>query len=147
MGIARRPGSELPFLHATRRRKGLAVAWGCVRWTKELPYVKAAYRCNFKPGESGKLVLEFWITPFDYRGCEGPQRAVESVLKENKLIGLSWAVIDYDGVNSPKRWFWNLSHKQTMFGNASDLVAFCLMPLEQKFRNPIHAEWNYTVAD
>jgi PKD repeat protein len=93
------------------------------------------------------LVLEFWITPFDYRGCEGPQRAVESVLEENKLIGLSWSVIDYDDVNSDKRSFWNLSHKQTMYGNASDLVAFKLMPVEQKFRKPIQAEWSYTVAD
>jgi len=43
-------------------------------------------------------VLEFYITPFDYSPCDGPQRAVESVLTENKLIGLSWAVIDYDDV-------------------------------------------------
>jgi hypothetical protein len=127
--------------------KDWAMAWGCAPWTKELPYANAAYKYNFKPGESGKLVLEFWITPFDYRGCEGPQRAVESVLEENKLIGLSWAVIDYDDVNSNKRSFWNLSHKQTMYGNASDLVAFRLMPLEPKFRKPIQAEWTYTVAD
>ena len=53
------------------------------------------------------------------RGCDGPQRAVESVLTENKLIGLSWCVIDYDDVNSTEPGgFWNLSHKQTFFGNA-----------------------------
>jgi hypothetical protein len=127
--------------------KDWAMAWGCASWTKELPWANAAYRYNFKPGESGKLILEFWITPFDYRGCEGPQRAVESVLEENKLIGLSWCVIDYDDVNSPKRSFWNLSHKQTMYGNASDLVAFRLMPLEEKFLKPIQASWSYTVAD
>jgi PKD domain len=127
--------------------KDWAMAWGCAPWTKELPYANAAYKYNFKPGESGKLVLEFWITPFDYRGCEGPQRAVESVLRENKLIGLSWSILDYDDVNSSKHSFWNLSHKQTMYGNASDLVAFQLMPLEQKFRKPIQAEWSYTVAD
>ncbi|HKD05690.1 MAG TPA: PKD domain-containing protein [Bryobacteraceae bacterium] len=127
--------------------KDWAMAWGCASWTKELPWANAAYRYDFKPGQSGKLILEFWITPFDYRGCEGPQRAVESVLEENKLIGLSWCVIDYDDVNSPKRSFWNLSHKQTMYGNASDLVAFRLMPLEEKFRKPIQASWSYTVAD
>ena len=76
------------------------MAWGCNSYVKELPYANAAYNYNFKPGESGKLILEFWITPFDYAGCEGPQRAVESVLTENKLIGLSWAVMDYDDVNS-----------------------------------------------
>ena len=108
----------------------------------------AAYNYNFKPGESGKLILEFWITPFDYAGCEGPQRAVESVLTENKLIGLSWAVIDYDDVNARERkGFWNLSHKQTLFGNASDLVAFRLMPLEPQFRKAIQAKWSFKVVD
>jgi hypothetical protein len=73
--------------------KDWALAWGCNSYVKELPYANAAYNYNFKPGEAGKLTLEFWITPFDYAGCEGPQRAVESVLTENKLIGLSWAVV------------------------------------------------------
>jgi hypothetical protein len=127
--------------------KDWAVAWGCAPWTKDLPWANHAYNYNFKPGEAGNLVLEFFITPFDYRGCEGPQRAVESVLEENKLIGLSWCVIDYDDVNSNKRSFWNLSHKQTMFGNASDLVAFRLMPLEPQFRKPIQAAWSFQVAD
>ena len=67
--------------------KDWALAWGCNAYVKELPYANAAYNYNFKPGESGRLTLEFWITPFDYAGCEGPQRAVESVLRENKLIG------------------------------------------------------------
>ena len=88
--------------------KDWAMAWGCQPYIKDLPYANAAYNYNFKHGESGKLVLEFWITPFDYAGCEGPQRAVESVLRENKLIGLSWAVIDYDGRQGG---FWNLSPK------------------------------------
>jgi hypothetical protein len=127
--------------------KDWAMAWGCAQYTKELPYANAAYKYNFRPGESGKLVLEFWITPFDYAGCEGPQRAVESVLTENKLIGLSWAVIDYDDVNSNKRSFWNLSHKQTMYGNASDLVGFRLMPLEPQFRKKIDANWSFQVVD
>jgi len=62
------------------------------------------------------LTLEFWITPFDYAGCEGPQRAVESVLSENKLIGLAWAILDYDDANSEKHAFWNLSRQHTMYG-------------------------------
>ena len=44
------------------------MAWGCAQYTKDLPYANAAYDYNFKPGASGKLVLEFWITPFDYAG-------------------------------------------------------------------------------
>jgi hypothetical protein len=127
--------------------KDWVMAWGCAQYTKELPYANHAIKYDFKPGEPGKLVLEFWITPFDYAGCEGPERAVESALSENKLIGLSWAVIDYDDVNSPKRKFWNLSHKQTFFGNASELVGFRLMPLEPQFRKPIDAHWSFKILD
>ena len=124
--------------------KDWAMAWGCQPYIKDLPYANAAYNYNFKPGEPGKLILEFWITPFDYAGCEGPQRAVESVLWENKLIGLSWATIDYD----PRQGgFWNLSPKQTMFGNASQLCAFRLMPVEPQFRKPISAQWSFQVLD
>lgn len=127
--------------------KDWAMDWGCAQYTKELPYANHAIDYHFKPGESGKLTLEFYITPFDYAGCEGPQRAVESQLTEGKLIGLSWAVIDYHDPNSPKRKFWNLSHKQTFFGNASDLVGFRLMPLEPQFRKALDAHWSFKVAD
>jgi PKD repeat protein len=34
-----------------------------------------------------------------------------------------------------------------MFGNASDLVAFRLMPLEPQFKKPIQAAWSFQVAD
>jgi hypothetical protein len=128
--------------------KDWAMAWGCAQYIKDLPYANAAYDAPVKPGEGGKVTLEFWITPFDYSPCDGPQRAVESLMTENKLIGLSWCVIDYDDVNARGRaGFWNLSHKQTMFGNASELVGFQLMPLEPQFLKPIDAQWTYTVAD
>jgi hypothetical protein len=83
--------------------KDWAMDWGYAQYTKELPYANHAQKYNFRPGQPGHYVLEFHITPFDYAGCEGPESAVESVLSENKLIGLSWAVIDYDDVNSNKR--------------------------------------------
>jgi len=127
--------------------KDWTMDWGCAQYTKELPYANHALKYNFKSGEGGKLVLEFFITPFDYAGCEGPERAVESVLTENKLIGLSWAVIDYIDPNLNKRHFWNLSHKQTFFGNSSDLVGFRLMPLEPQFRKPIDAQWSFKIVD
>ena len=105
--------------------KDWALAWGAPSWIKELPWANAAYAYKFKPGERGKLILEFWITPFDYAGPEGPQRAVESVLRENKIIGMSWAIIDYDDVNATT-WngFWNLSAHHTMYGNALGAVCF-----------------------
>lgn len=128
--------------------KDWTMVWGCQPWIKDLPWANAAYSYNFKPGESGKLVLEFWVTPFDYAGCEGPQRAVETQLTENKLIGMSWSVLDYDDVNAKTyNGFWNLSHKTTMYGDASDLVLFKLMPLEARLRKPVEAQWTFHVVD
>ena len=126
--------------------KDWALAWGCQPWIKELPYANHASSFHFKQGERGKFVMEFWITPFDYAGCEGPQRAVESLLAENKIIGMSWAVLDYDGPGK-SHGFWNLSRQHTMFGNASQLVAFQLMPLEPQFRKTIDAKWSFQVVD
>lgn len=129
--------------------KDWCMAWDAAQWLKELPYANSACSYNFNPGEPGRLVLEFWITPFDYAGAEGPQRAVESVLTENKIIGLCWAVIDYDNANSAgtNNGFWNLSREHTMYGNASELVGFKLMPLERQFRKPIQAKWSFKVID
>ncbi len=126
--------------------KDWALAWGCNSYVKNLPYANAAYNYSFKPGESGKLILEFWITPFDYAGCEGPQRAVESVLRENKLIGMSWAVLDYDNAQSQSHAFWNLSPHHTMYGKADELVNFRLMPLEPQFQK-YEANWSFTIVN
>jgi hypothetical protein len=126
--------------------KDWALAWGCNSYVKKLPYANAAYDYRFKEGEAGKLILEFWITPFDYAGCEGPSRAVESVLSENKLIGLAWAILDYDNAKSEKHAFWNLSRQHTMYGKADQLVAFRLMPLEPKLRK-YEADWSFKVID
>jgi hypothetical protein len=128
--------------------KDWCMAWSSATWIKELPWANAAYSYNFKPGQPGKLVLEFWITPFDYAGPEGPQRAVESVLTENKIIGLSFAIIDYDDVNKRgNNGFWNLSRHHTMYGNASQLCAFRLMPLEPQFQKKLEAQWSWKVVD
>jgi hypothetical protein len=124
------------------------LAWGCQPWIKELPWANAAQSYNFRPGQPGHYTLEFWITPFDYAGSEGPSRAVESVLKENKNIGLCWAVIDWDGVNNKeKKGFWNISNNHKMYGNASYLRTAKLMPLEPQFRKKIEAQWSFTVLD
>ena len=128
--------------------KDWTMVWGCQPWIKNLPYANAAYNYNFKPGESGKLILEFYITPFDYAAYEGPERSVESKLWENKIIGMSWSVLDYDDEKGTKyRGFWNLSHKTSMYGNATDLVAFRLMPIEASLRKPVEANWTFQIVD
>ncbi len=127
--------------------KDWALAWGSQPWIKELPYSNAATNYNFKPGESGKLTLEFWITPFDYAGNDS-ERAVESILEENKNIGLCWAIIDYDDVNNEKNnGFWNLSKEHTMYGNANYSLPFKLMPLEAEFKKAIAAQWTFNTVD
>ena len=127
--------------------KDWAMVWGSQPWVKDLPHANAVCKYNFKPGESGKLVLEFFITPFDYAPPD-PERAVPSKLVEDKVIGMSWAVLDYDDEQSEKYGaFWNLSHKTTMYGDASDLVAFRLMPIEANLRKPVTADWTFRVID
>ncbi|MEO6391451.1 MAG: PKD domain-containing protein [Pyrinomonadaceae bacterium] len=128
--------------------KDWTMLWGPQQWLKDLPYSNAAYNYSFKPGESGRLIFEFWITPFDYAEPQDPARSVESTLSENKTIGLSWAIIDYDDANAKgNNGFWNLSSKHTMYGDASELVAFKLMPLEPAFRKPIEADWSSQLVD
>ena len=127
--------------------KDWTLVWGSQPWIKELPYANSACKYNFKPGESGKLILEFWITPFDYAGND-PSRAVKSILTENKNVGLCWAIIDYDDVNrTGNNGFWNLSKEHTMYGNASYLLPFKLMPLEDEFKKPIEADWSFKIVD
>ncbi len=127
--------------------KDWAMVWGSQPWIKDLPYANAAYKYDFKPREKGKLVLEFFITPFDYAPPD-PARAVPSKLVEDEVIGISWAVLDYDDEKAERyKAFWNLSHKTTMYGNASELVAFRLMPLEKNLRKPITADWTFQVID
>lgn len=117
-------------------------------WATGLPWSNVAYSYNFKPGESGRLTMECYITPLDYAPQFEPEKAIVSKLEENKIIGLSWACVDFDDVNAKgyRAWY-NLSHKTSMHRNASDLVTFRLMPLEKRFRKPVEAQWSYTIVD
>jgi hypothetical protein len=126
--------------------KDWAMVWGAQPWIKDLPYANAVCKYDFKPGESGPLVLEFFITPFDYAPADR-SRAVETKLAADKVIGLSWAILDYDDREAERYGaFWNLSHKTTMYGDASDLVAFRLLPIEKALRNPVEADWSFQVV-
>jgi hypothetical protein len=128
--------------------KDWCMAWNAATWTKEFPFANAKTRYDFKPGEGGKLTLEFWITPYDYAGPEGPARAVESVLRENKIIGLSFIVIDYDDEKkNSNNGFWTLSRVRTSHSHASELCAFRLMPLEPELAPVREARWSFQVVD
>ena len=120
---------------------------GCNPWIGDFPWANGVFSYDFKEGEGGKLVLECWITPFNYAPYDGPDRAVVSRLAEDALIGLSWAVLDYDEVQGQLDGFWNLSHTSAMASDASALCAFRLMSPEPPFIKPIEADWDFTVLD
>ena len=137
-------------IYTPNKGKSFALVWGCQPWIAEFPWANSAYSCDFKHGESGKLVFEFWITPFDYAPYEGPERAVESELEENKIIGMSWSILEYDDKpldRGRSEAAWTLSHTFDMIGNASSLVAFKLMPVEKSLRKPIEAYWTFRIVD
>ena len=121
------------------------LVWGCQPWISYFPYSNYAYDYDFKHGEDGRLVLECWITCYDYAPWEGPEHAVESKLTENSLIGLSWSILDFDGGNRDGHY--NLAHNVTMVSDGSFLCAFRLMPIEADLRKPIEADWSFKVID
>ncbi len=130
--------------------KEWTMVWGCNHWIQELPWSNCVYNYDFKHGEDGRLTMEIMITPFDYAPYEGPERAVVSNLEDNKLIGLSWSILDYDDENvkvQQYEGFYNLSQTTPMYGNASELCAFRLMPLEDRFRDPVEADWTFEIVD
>jgi len=121
------------------------LVWGCQPWVCRFPWANYAYDYNFKQGESGNLVLELWVTPFDYAPNEGPERAVVSDLVEDTIIGLSWSILEFDGAKRDGHI--NLAHNVEMVHNASHLCAFRLMPLEEEFVPDIEARWSFNIVD
>ncbi len=128
--------------------KDWTMLWGTQQWLKDLPYASAAQNYDFRPGENGRYTLEFFITVFDHASPRGPAYSVETNLVENQVIGLAWAIIDYDDEASGRNnGFWNLSRSHTMYGKADELVAFRLMPLEPDFLPGLDAGWSFQVID
>jgi PKD repeat protein len=121
------------------------LVWGSQPWVAEFPQSNYAYDYNFSQGDSGRLVLEFWVTPYDYAPYRGVADAVPTALEENQQIGLSWSVLDFDG--GKRNGHYNLAHNVKMVYDASYLPAFRLMPLEKEFVDDLRAEWSFQVVD
>lgn len=127
------------------KNKDWAMIWGNTPWIKEFPYANVAYDYDFLPGESGRLQMEFYITPFDHASFYGPAHSVISTLREGEIIGMSWAMLDFDGAQCES--FMNLSHNFEMIRDASFLCAFRLMPLEAPFKRGIDADWRFVTEN
>lgn len=123
------------------------MVWGSNPWIGWFPWAHHAYKYDFNPGESGNLVLEFWVTPFDYAPNEGPERAVISKLSENDIIGLSWAVLDFDNGKKDGPGNSNLAHERKSVQDASSLCGFRLMPVEKNLLPDIEARFSFKIID
>lgn len=119
--------------------------WGAQHWAASFPWANYAYDYTFSHGESGNLVLECWITPFDYAPIDGPERAVVSKLVEDTIIGLSWSILEFDG--GDRDGHINLAHDVRMVHTAQYLCAFRLMPLEPEYVPDLQADWSFEVID
>lgn len=123
------------------------MVWGSNPWIAWFPWAHQACNYDFKPGEAGRLVLEFWITPFDYAPSEGPEQAVVSRLAENGIIGLSWAILDFDDGEKKARGNCTLAPDPLSVKDASYLCPFRLMPVEKQLLPVIEARFTYKIVD
>ena len=123
------------------------MVWGGNPWIAWFPWAHQAYDYGFKPGEAGKLVLEFWVTPFDYAPYDGPERAVTSKLVENQVIGLSWAVLDFDNGKKDGKGNSTLAGHRMSVQDASYLCAFRLMPIEKDLLPAIDSRFSFKIID
>ncbi len=121
------------------------LVWGSQPWIGEFPYSNYAYDFDFEHGESGRLVLECWITPYDNAPYAGPDQATETRLVEGESIGVSWSILDFDG--DKRDGHYNLAHDVRMVRDATYLFPFRLMPIEAALQPRIRAEWSFEVID
>ncbi len=122
-------------------RNANVLVWGSQPWIAEFPHANFAFSYDFEHGESGNLIMECWLTPFDHAPFSGPEHAQISQLEEGKFIGISWSILDFDG--GERDGHYNLSHDTRMVMDASYLCAFELMPLELDLLPALKAEFEF----
>ena len=125
------------------RNKDWAMVWGAAPWIKDFPYANAAQSYSFEHGQAGTYRAEFYITVYDHADPRGPAYSAETKLVENRLIGLSWCILEYDNEGKTFESFMNLSHDTNMIRDASALCLFRLMPLEPELSSKLQARWSH----
>lgn len=104
--------------------------WGKALWTKREEFSDVGWRYDGGHLSSGTATYEFYITPFDDLHPAGPDSSRVHDLKEDAVIGLSWAFIDADTSAVTYDAFWAQSKQQKMYCSGEFISDFRLMPLE-----------------
>jgi hypothetical protein len=105
--------------------------WGKAIWIESAAYSGVGWQYDGEELSSGTVFYECYLTPFDDLHPAGPDSSKVHDLRENAIIGLSWAFLDADSSDTEFDAFWSLSKKMEMYCMGQYLVDFRLMPVEQ----------------
>lgn len=105
--------------------------WGKAIWSESAAYSGVGWQYAGQNLSGGTCSYECYLTPFDDLNPAGPDSSKVHDLKENAVIGLSWAFLDADSSDTEFDAFWSLSKKMEMYCMGQYLVDFQLMPVEQ----------------
>ena len=67
--------------------------WGKALWTKREEFSSVGWSGGVQHLDSGRVIYEFYITPFDDLHPDGPEHSILHDLTENTIIGLGWAFL------------------------------------------------------
>ncbi len=104
--------------------------WGKALWTKREEFSSVGWSGQVQHLDSGRIVYEFYITPFDDLHPDGPEHSAVHDLTENAIIGLGWAFLDADEKDNGFDAFWSLSKEQKLYCSGEYISDFKLMPIE-----------------
>ncbi len=75
--------------------------WGAATWVNVSPYSEFGWSFDGELGDSGNLIVEMAVTPFDDLNPEGIDQSVVHTLKEGEIIGIGFTVEDTDYLAGP----------------------------------------------
>ena len=103
--------------------------WGKSLWIEGAAYSGVGWNFSGKHTDSGTIIYECYLTPFDDLHPDSPEQSIQHDLSENAVIGLSWAFLDADEKPDKFDAFWTISKDMKMYGFGDKLVDFRLMPV------------------
>ena len=106
--------------------------WGKATWTAAPEYSALGWHYEGKHLSAGTVAYECYLTPFDDLHPDGPDSSALHDLRENAIIGLSWAFLDADSSDTKFDAFWSFSKQVEVYNGAENLADFRLMPVGRK---------------